>query len=202
MTIGGCFLLTTMIAFPFLVNKIDVKDNKIEAFGYKATYEEIDNEITFKPIGDDEYVKEFTLKDYDEVVGTKKVLNVLESNSDIKIIGYVETAFIFLLGSVVLIYLILKHLEKLFINIHNGETPFSLENADHIKKIAILMIANIILPSISAVLVELISGITVNNEFDLINVIYILFLFSMAYIFEYGYEIQLDSNGKMYDEEN
>ncbi len=28
----------------------------------------------------------------------------------------------------------------------------------------------------------------------------ILFLFSMAYIFEYGYEIQEDSKGKMYND--
>lgn len=200
--VGGCFLIATMIAFPFLINKIDVKDNQIEAFGYKATYEEVDEGILFKPIGNDENVKEFTLTNDDEIMGTKHVLEAFENNSDIKIIGYVETAFVFLLGSVVLMYLILKNLEQLFVNIHNGETPFNLENADHIKKMAILMIAYIILPSISAVLVELISGIQVHNTFDLMNVIYILFLFSMAYIFEYGYEIQLDSKGKMYDEEN
>ena len=29
----------------------------------------------------------------------------------------------------------------------------------------------------------------------------ILFMFVLAYIFEYGYEIQLDSKGKMYGQE-
>ena len=43
-----------------------------------------------------------------------------------------------------------------------------------------------------------------NTGIDLgtFNFIEILFLFAMAYIFEYGYEIQLDSKGKMYGEVN
>ncbi len=40
-----------------------------------------------------------------------------------------------------------------------------------------------------------------NIEFELFNLIEILFLFSIAYIFQYGYEIQLDSKGKMYGNE-
>ena len=37
-------------------------------------------------------------------------------------------------------------------------------------------------------------------SFDSFSLIEILFLFAMAYIFEYGVEIQKDSDGKMYDE--
>lgn len=37
---------------------------------------------------------------------------------------------------------------------------------------------------------------------NIINVLEILIIFSMSYIFEYGYEIQKDSRGKMYSEEN
>jgi len=39
-------------------------------------------------------------------------------------------------------------------------------------------------------------------DIDIFNIIEILFLISMAYIFEYEYEIQLDSNGKMYGDVN
>ena len=35
-------------------------------------------------------------------------------------------------------------------------------------------------------------------ELELMNIIYILVVFSLSYIFEYGYEIQLDSKGKIY----
>ena len=37
---------------------------------------------------------------------------------------------------------------------------------------------------------------------ELFDVVQILFLFGIAYIFEYGYELQLDSKGKMYGNEN
>ncbi len=37
-------------------------------------------------------------------------------------------------------------------------------------------------------------------ELNLFNIVGIIFLFAMSYIFEYGYEIQKDSKGKMYDE--
>ena len=40
----------------------------------------------------------------------------------------------------------------------------------------------------------------VSGEFELISILEILIIFSMSYVFEYGYEIQKDSNGKMYSE--
>ena len=42
-------------------------------------------------------------------------------------------------------------------------------------------------------------GITSDDWFDLISILEILIIFSMSYIFEYGYEIQKDSKGIMYN---
>ena len=131
-----------------------------------------------------------------------KIKEVLTNNSKIQIIGYLETGFIFLLINIILYIIILMYLEKLFININNGDTPFTLENVNYIKKMAFLMIATIILPSMSGALFELILKTDLDVGFELFDVIQILFLFSMAYIFEYGYEIQLDSKGKIYGDEN
>lgn len=66
---------------------------------------------------------------------------------------------------------------------------------------AYLMIAAIIISSIGSSLFGLLV-IGIDFDIDMFNVVEILFLISMAYIFEYGYEIQLDSNGRMYGEEN
>lgn len=63
------------------------------------------------------------------------------------------------------------------------------------------MIAAIIISSIGSSLFGLLV-IGIDFDIDMFNVVEILFLISMAYIFEYGYEIQLDSNGRMYGEEN
>ena len=129
-----------------------------------------------------------------------KLKEVFENNSKAVIIGYVETGFLFLIINLILYRTILKHLEYLFININNGDTPFTLDNVNHIKKMAYLMIATIILPIIPGGIFELIMKSDLDVGFELFDVVEILFLFSMAYIFEYGYELQLDSKGKMYGE--
>jgi hypothetical protein len=64
----------------------------------------------------------------------------------------------------------------------------------------ILLIINIILPEISTIMVRLLGNTNINSDSDSINILYILILFSMSYIFEYGYLIQQDSKGQMYGE--
>ena len=67
---------------------------------------------------------------------------------------------------------------------------------------AYMMIAIILLRVVSGFMAQVISGMDLNIDFGVFNVIEILFLFSLAYIFEYGYLIQLDSKGKMYGDVN
>lgn len=56
------------------------------------------------------------------------------NNSKVKIIICMEIGFLVLTISVILMRIILKHLEELFININNGDTLFTLENVSYIKK--------------------------------------------------------------------
>ena len=46
---------------------------------------------------------------------------------------------------------------------------------------------------------------SINNEIsfglELFDIVEILFLYALSYIFEYGYEIQKDSKGRMYGDE-
>jgi len=118
------------------------------------------------------------------------------------IFSYVEIGFACLIICLILSIIILKALENLFNNINKGDTPFTLENVSYIKKIAYLMIVVTILPSIIGGIFEIILQMDLNVEFEIFNLVEILFLFSIAYIFQYGYEIQLDSKGKMYGDEN
>ena len=86
------------------------------------------------------------------------------------------------------------------IEIKNNNTPFILDNVNYIKRISYLMIALIMITPISGMLFN--SILNLSNEdsvFDLISILEILIIFSMSYIFEYGYEIQKDSKGKMYN---
>ena len=64
------------------------------------------------------------------------------------------------------------------------------------------MIALIIINPLSNTLFSLLLDTQeTSSEIELISILEILIIFSMSYIFEYGYEIQKDSKGKMYSTE-
>ena len=107
----------------------------------------------------------------------------------------------YLIITIVITITILKNVEKLFDNIKTNNTPFTLENVGYIKKISYLMIALIILEPIAGTFLGLITQeIDGESAFELVSILEILIIFSMSYIFEYGYEIQKDSKGIMYNE--
>ncbi|MBR3720540.1 MAG: DUF2975 domain-containing protein, partial [Clostridia bacterium] len=128
-----------------------------------------------------------------------EVSKVLNNNSKEKImIVMVSCAVCYIVG-LFLLSSALNHLAKLFKNINEGDTPFTLENVHHIKLMSYLMIAITILSAIG----NGISAIIIDQDFDLgFDFITILVFYSIAYIFEYGYELQLDSKGKIYGEED
>lgn len=192
-TIAIPLIIITMIITPFFIRNINLKDNVLTFNGSndKLVIIEEEGKVTLK-LNDKTIANE---ENEDNIIRFK---DILENNSKFKIIGFLETGFVVLMISLFLLRLALRHLEMLFNNINQGKTPFTLENVSHIKKIAWLLIIFIILPNISGVIFEFILTVDLNIGFEAINLMEILFLFSIAYIFEYGYEIQLDSKGEMY----
>lgn len=194
--IGMASVVITMIIIPIVTSNVKLQENNvIEIFDERIEYYNEGSKVVL--LYDEE---ERIIENDDEIRAFNTIIDKMESNSMFVVVGFGETAFICLLVTLILLYLTMKHLEKLFVNIHNGDTPFTMENVEHIKKLAIFMILMIIIPNISAIIVELITSEDLGIGFELFDLVYILFLFSMALVFEYGYEIQLDSKGKMYGE--
>ena len=185
-------VIATMIFLGVFATKVDIKENEI-TFNNKdkivLLYEQ--DKIKMQVNEKDTY----EIEDQFYVLKMKDMLN---NNSKYAILGYLETGFLCLLIFIILIRIMLKSLSKLFDNINKGDTPFTLENVNHIKKIAYLMIVVTLLPGIIGVIFEIVLNADLNVGFELFSLIEVLFLFSIAYIFQYGYEIQLDSKGIMY----
>lgn len=189
-------IIASMIILGIVINKVDIKDNKIIWNGNDVIeIIEVDNKVSLTI--NDEVVAD--TRNQSEII---KIKDVLQNNSKIMVFGYVETGLSFSIISLVLIIMMLKALENLFNNINKGDTPFTLENVSYIKKMAYLMIGVTILPNVIGVIFEVIFQMNLNVDFELFSLVEILFLFSISYIFQYGYEIQLDSKGKMYGDEN
>ena len=171
----------------------------------------IDNEIKIKVIEDKITISEQTdgifIQVNDKIVNKVepneiiKIKELLEKHSKFIVISYIEIGFTFLVISLFLIRSMLASLEKLFQNINKGDTPFTLENVGYIKKMAYFMIVVTILPTMGGLIFEVLLKMDLDIGFEIFNLIEILFLFSIAYIFQYGYEIQRDSKGIMYEKE-
>ena len=188
------FIVLAMILVPYIVSNIEVKENEIS---FKSESIKIVDENKIEMHG-------VIVGEYDGDLLDNEVIEMLKNNSNIKIISYFETAMVFLMVNIVIMIIILNYVEKLFNNIKNEKTPFTLDNVKFIKKISYLMIALILITPISDAVFSIISGVSNGGDspFEIINVLEILIIFSMSYIFEYGYEIQKDSRGKMYSEES
>ncbi len=189
-------IIVTMIILGICINKVEVNNDEIIWNGNDTiSVTEKDNQLSIK-------INDKTFADTKSQTEIVKIKEILANNSKMVVFGYVETGLTLFVIGLVLIIIMLKSLENLFNNINKGDTPFTLENVSYIKKMAYLMITITILPDIIGIIFEAILKMDLNIGFEMFSLIEILFLFSIAYIFQYGYEIQLDSKGKMYGSEN
>ena len=185
------FVIMAMILVPYVINNVEVKGNDISL---KTENIEIVDNKTLELFG-------VAVIGVEEELEYKQVVDIFTNNSKFAIIGYLEGGFIFLLVDIVIMIMILKYVEKLFNNIKNNNTPFTLDNVNYIKRISYLMIALIMITPLSELLFNmLIDNLESSGGFELMSILEILIIFSMSYIFEYGYEIQKDSKGIMYEE--
>lgn len=190
------FILISMLLFPYIMNKVEVKDNEISITGSDVlSLVQEGDKIVLKV---DDHIVADASKDF----VNSQVIEVLNNNSKGLIVAYIEVAFLTLLVIVYLVSLVFKHLSKLSQNLNEGDTPFTLENVIHIKKMAWLMIIVIILPNIGGVIFNLLLTTKIDIDFELFDIVEILFLFSLAYIFEYGRLMELGANSRMYGDNN
>lgn len=169
-------MIMSMLFIPSVINNADVNNESI--------------------IIADKNIMEFNL---DEMT-TNTIVNVFNEHSKLEIVLYAEIIMICLIISIMIISFAMLYLAKLFDSISKGDTPFTLENLKNIKKVAILFIAYLIFPDVSGTLFQWITKIDMNIDYEITKIFYVLIIICIYYIFDYGHQIQLDSNGKIYGE--
>ena len=185
------FVIIVMLLIPYIISNVEVKGDDLSL---KTENIEIVDNKTLELFG-------VAIIGVEEELEYKQIVEVFTNNSKFAIIGYLEGGFVFLLVDLIVIIIILSYVEKLFNNIKNNNTPFTLDNVNYIKRISYMMIALIMITPLSELLFNmLIDNLESSSGFELMSILEILIIFSMSYIFEYGYEIQKDSKGIMYEE--
>lgn len=96
--------------------------------------------------------------------------------------------FALLIATNIFVYKLFREVEHIFKHIHTQPSPFTLENIFSLKKITKYSILCFALPLIVEVILSIALGTAPN--IDLAAVLYILVIFSLNYIFRYGYALQ------------
>jgi len=185
--VGGAIalLILFMLVVPFLLNRVKMDEEKIVVFGSEYSYR-VEGNL-------------FVLEDYK--IETPNSINIKEyllSHSTTYHIFATEYVLLCLIVSLGIFFLLFHNIEKLFLNIHRENTPFTLENVSYIKRIAFLLVLFIVIPNVTGLLFELATHSNMEIELEVSNLLLAFIIVIISYIFEYGYEIQLDSKGKIY----
>ena len=156
--VGIGFIIAAMVLLPIVLSKIEVKDDTLVADGNVVRILESVDGVKITVNNDHIILSDLTKEN---VVTLKESLTRFNKTV---LISLYELTFAVLIGFVVVVIQLLKHLEKLFVNINEGETPFTLENVSHIKKMSYFMIAAIIVSSIGGTLLSIVISFESTNS--------------------------------------
>ena len=194
--IGVVGIVIAMLIIPFITGNIKVtaQEKTIKVFDEIITYERNDEKIEFTNKDDTT-----TIDEKDVVFALNKVLDYLENNDLTKITILVELTLIVAIATVVLTFMILGKVKKLFNNIHDGETPFTMENVGYIRGIALILIIMVAVKLFGGNIAGILIANNANLTFNLTDIVYILVVYAVSYIFEYGYSLQSKTDLQIYD---
>lgn len=182
LTIGGIIVVPN--------TKIELNKNTIKVFDKKASIELTNSKLAI----DGDIVSRHDKMEANEI---RRAINM----STVKKTFLIEMAFLTLTAVCFISFKLFSYLAKLFKNIHDNNTPFSMENVSYIRKLALYSFLFVLIPDVTGTIAELVFNLTLNIEVNLFAYLFSLILLVLAYIFKYGYEIQLDSKGVMYNEQ-
>jgi len=170
-------LVLTFILIPVIFKGFSINKNTITIMDKEIKYVETDKKITFT------YDNETTKITNDSEV--KAISLALDYMRDNNIVAFIESYVFLAIVLLVFFILALRKLSKLFINIMDDKV-FTEENISYIKGASKNLIFMIVAPVIVGIIVSLF-GISVTTSFSLTELFFVLILYSMSYIFEYGY---------------
>ena len=192
--IGISGIVLAMIVIPIAFKKVKVEDNSII----------VDNDVIISITEEEntlkiKYKDSILLEEKDPEV-ISEIKEAIKDFSSSKLVVYLEVVCFIGAVELVLLFLVLVNIKKLFKNINEKDTPFVLENVDYIRKSAYILIGMIVVSFAGGVISELAFNGNLGINLQTSSVFEILCLFIISYIFEYGYQLQKNSKEKIYED--
>ena len=203
-TVGLVCLLLAMLVVPVLSSnvKVNFKEDSgitsgtITILDHEITYERSKTLVTIND-GDNKNGLEIVSNPKD-VDAFNKAFDYLEQGNYTTAIMFVEFELLIIAIILVIEILILKKVYRFFKNVRNEETPFSKENIELLEKFGKMLIYAFVISLVS----KIINSIVLSNSMNinLTDIMEILFVYFLLYIFKYGYKLQKETKGKIYSE--
>ena len=188
-------LIMCMLLIPSLMKDLKAYDNKIE-----LTYSE--EKVSLVKNDEDVvvYVNDKKQSSINDVSGFDNLYKVISKHSNRTLIGYSEAFILVAILYLFIVSLILNHLSKLFKNISKEDTPFTLDNVNHLRKMGLYMVSIIIIPFITSLLFSIFTDYKLHINLNFAKIVETLIVIALYYIFKYGLNLQNDSKKKIYDD--
>ena len=174
-------LVLAMLVIPYALSNVKVSENSIEIHEKRIDYEENIEGITITINNNQEKITS-----PQDIAALKTFLNYFKENKSQLLTIYIELTFVFIAAIIVCIDFALQHLQKLFKNIHDNDNPFLIENATHLRKMGYFLIATLVISIVSSIWADVAFQGRFTLNFSMVNILEILFVLCLSYIFEYG----------------
>lgn len=198
--IGTVFAAIGIIIGMVFVNNLDINvknsnDITIKMGDAVIQYKDENDGVSITSQGE-----EVKFDDEETIQGMRLVATELTKISKGQIIAYLAVTLVFTVAGLILTAIILDYVNKLFKNISKDDTPFIMENVDYLRKIGWYMVTSTIVSAVgNGIGSEMVGG---SFSFGYgFNLIMILIVFAASIIFEYGSNMQEDSDAKIYGSE-
>ena len=182
--IGGCAIVFAMIIIPLLFKKITITNNELKV-----------NDESILTITEKEDKMELTLFEKTVMMDVSKeefeeIEKIFSEESKGKLLTYIEASMCITVATLLIVYMALHYIDKLFTNIMNEKSPFTMDNVNYIRRCGYNLIAAIAVPLVLSGIFEIITKTELMFNWNLVEVILILVIFTMSYVFEYGYNVE------------
>ena len=198
-TIAIPLTIISMIILFVVFNKFDYHNNTLYFDNNRVfTIEENNDGMTI--VYDDE-TSELLKIDIEDQVTLLKVKNFMNNNGKDKILAYIEIYLLSVVATAVVSRMILDKVKRFFENIHDGNTPFTEENTEFLRKIWVLRLVNLGISMVVSIVLQILISSDTSDFIEVNGIFEILTIIVIYYIFRYGTMLQSKSKMTIYGEE-
>ena len=128
-----------------------------------------------------------------------KLIEMFDENTSDYMVKYIDCKLGIAFVSLIIAIVIITKIRKILNNIYEGDTPFTEDNVDLLKRISLLSVASIVMPLIMGLILSVALHMNLSINLGTTTIMETLIAICLVYVFKYGVVLQSKSKEKIYD---